>query len=223
MVSRYLVDGVVIAGLFAGALGVFLLAPGFGLSLGVFGRYGRLLAPLVPSSVVIIVCVTLGQLWTIALGGICTFGPCPAAPAGYPIDFGGYAWLVIGVVFLALVYVVAFNAALYFFSALIVFGSGSSFEVYRVVRWLVILMAAVSLVAVPVYALLSHDQISLGVVLIPAYLVFLVLVDVTLLTPFLASRDSDVRVKVTGLILTLAGIATQFVPPVLDRLNIPVR
>jgi hypothetical protein len=40
---------------------------------------------------------------------------------------------------------------------------------------------------------------------------------------FFAGSMNDHQLQITGLILTLLGIATQFVPPVLDLLNIPIR
>lgn len=205
VVSRYVVDAIVIAGLMAGTAGVFCLAS------GLFGVIGngvlRFVLAAIPTA-----------LWFGWLADLLS----ELAPFGIHVP-GVISWLLGGVLGIVLI---RFSAHL---------GDDlhwSELSPFQDTGWLV-LPALASLLA----GIEAASKSSIGTALLVALAVFLIYVSFILvafgifvvLTGLLfivqsrALYLSSRQMQYLGLVLTLFGVATQFMSPILDLLNIPVR
>lgn len=206
MVSRYLVDGIVIAGLLAGTLGVFYLSMGF------FGKHRvSYLRPLLPAvtlpgllMLLVISHPTLEHTRTRCLLTLCA--PV-SAPATRQSQVAGL--VVIGLSTYLLAYTLQFLRPDV---------AGSHFRVVEILWAVVIVIGGLTSFT---FVLFLFGNSFVAAIVGATYFAGLY---VALAALVLGSiRLSEEQLKVIGLILTFVGIATQFLPPILDLLNISVK
>jgi hypothetical protein len=199
MVSRYWVDGVVIAGLVGGALGVTYL------SMGLFGKHGvRFLRPLLAACF-------------FATGAAIYFHANPTRDIPWPlIAIGAFVGGYLLTLSVSLLADLRGEAAV------------SKVSLQTVV-WSVITIGVgiLTILAVQVLSLLkliAPSGVLTAIVNLSIFLCFAgaTYFNISVWVVFFASL-SEAKLRVYGLILTFVGIATQFLPPVLDLLNISVK
>lgn len=197
MVSRHVVDVIVIGGLILGTLGVLYLSYGL-LGNMVHHALRRAVAAIVLTAVI----ASLSIYATIYLQA-----SRPRGPAGPPWPW----WLIL----LLSVLVVATLLTFYYmttkeFAPVAKRLTSFPFTVTLVIECLVG-GGILSLV-------FPHDRLFFLVVGIVAAVTYVVVFRILAATPDL----SDPQLQIIGLIFTLLGITTQFVPPVLDLLGIKI-
>lgn len=211
MVSRYAVDVVLIAGLVVGTMGVLYLTQ------GLFGQRGNRVLRWLFAALI------LSMFWAF----VWVMGDWAGNPYKASTFFGLPEAAAVAIVApLATIWFVAIYAPIYYVAKPLVSSQrveASVKQIKQILPWAIpigfVIGATFELVETTYVKHQSLEQavirsLSLGISLGAFVAVVYVCVAI------IATRPKERQQQIIGLILTLLGIATQFIPPVLDLLNI---
>jgi len=205
MVSRYLVDGILIGGLIVGVLGVFYLSNGLFSDRG----NGALRGAFAGVTVLVIMAAAFGSgFWLLAP----IQGPTLASTLPQQLqDILNGPVLVLIIVFSGTSMTISLLDAFYF-------GARGRTIIGRRMGIIVIALTVPALCLLAVSVIFTFPALAMVGFAVTCALGFWYIQ----VAPSRISKWSPRQMQIIGLILTLIGIATQFIPPLLDLLGIKI-